>query len=470
MADLGITQSLWIATTPKTNYPQLSKNIQVDVAVVGGGIAGLGTAFFLSQAGFKVAVLESNRIITGTTGYTTGKLTSLHTLIYHYLSQKFGIEVAKLYGQGQEQAIEETAKIIQKYHIDCDFYRVPAYTYTMIPDNVEKIRKEYETALKSGLPASLSIPSDLPFKIVAAVKFDNQVQFHPRKFLLSLANIITKQGGQIFEQSEVLEIKGEEPCQIKTARALLQAKNVVIATNFPILNQDFFKTRLFLHHSCAIALQANKTPKGMYINIEEPTFSLRKQPVGQKELIVVTGHEDQKEENPTLSCQQDLANLAQEKLGVKSIDYRWATMDQDSFDRLPLVGKVAKNSPNIFVITGFGGWGMSNGILSGLIIADLIQKRDNPYKELFDPSRERTKMQVEEGKVVEKNGKKTAVYKDEKGQTHTLSAICTHMGCIVAFNPKDQTWDCPCHGSRFDIEGKVIHGPALKNLPKLTSA
>ncbi len=488
MANLDIAQSLWIATTPTTNYPSLTKNIAADVVVIGGGITGITTAYLLKQSGLRVTLLEQTRIVQGTSGYTTGKVTSQHTLIYDYLWQTFGQNGAKQYASGQEAAIQLIADLVSKYQIDCDFIRTSAFTYTTLKQNVDLVRKEAETAHKLGLPARFVDKSELAFQITGAVEFKNQAQFHPRKYLLDLAGKIIGKGSHIFENSPVVKIKEGEPNQITTAKATILAKYVVVATNFPIVQEKFFQERLLPHHSCAIALKLkNSPPKGMYIRTEEPMLSVRNQPYAEQRLLVLTGHEPKTGLNPTLACQAKLFKTAKEYFQVESTLYHWATMDQDTKDRIPLIGRLKKHS-NVFVATGFNAWGMTGGTLAGMIINDIILEKSNPYAEIFDlnrttkqttakttasvktaskPKFDTNNLKPGQGKVIEVNHQKIALYKDKQGEVTAMSAVCPHMGCIVNFNSKDQTWDCPCHGSRFTPDGKVINGPAVKNLPKI---
>lgn len=484
----GKTESIWIATSSDTNYPTLKSNIEVDVAIIGGGITGLTSALLLKRAGKSVAVIETDKIAKGTTGYTTAKITSLHTLIYKYLIDNFGKEDAQKYADAQQAGLEKMAQIVKEKNIKCDFIRTSSYTYTESEDYVKQIKDEAEAAKSLGLPASFITTSPLPFPIKAALRFDNQAQFHPRKYLLTLADEINGNGSYIFENSRVTNIKEDEPCLITAENKTLKAKKVIIATNFPILNKNLNFAQP--ERSCALALYIEgKVPEGMYINNQKPLFSIRNQPTEKGKILIITGNVYKTEGgNDVIESLKLLEKITQEHFKVKSVEYHWATQDSKTIDRIPYVGKYP-SSDHLLVASGFGGWGMTNGTASAMILSDIISSKQNPWASLFDPGRikqaklkknkENVKNNLKKEKadfsevkkgqaeVLDINKEKAAVYKDEKGNVHALSAVCTHMGCIVAFNNGEKTWDCPCHGSRFDVDGNVIHEPAAKNLEKL---
>ncbi|RJQ38513.1 FAD-dependent oxidoreductase [Candidatus Microgenomates bacterium] len=493
----GKTESIWIATSRDTNYPALKNNIEVDVAIIGGGITGLTSALLLKRAGKSVAVIEADKIVKGTTGYTTAKITSLHTLIYKYLIDNFGKENAQKYANAQQSAIEKMAQIVKEKNIKCDFIRTSSYTYTESEDYVKQIKDEAEAAKSLGLPASFITTTPLPFHIKAALRFDNQAQFHPRKYLLALADEINGDGSYVFENSRVTNIKEDEPYLVTAENKTLKAKKVIVATNFPILNKHLNFTDP--EKSCALALYIEgKVPEGMYINNQKPLFSIRNQPTEKGKILIITGNVYKTEDgNDVIESLKLLEKITREHFKAKSVEYYWSTQDSKTIDGIPYIGKYP-SSNHFLVAAGFGGWGMTNGTAAAMILSDIILSRQNPWASIFDPNRikqgksvikvieenvnfmrnyisghlkkeksDLSEIKKGEANIVEINNKKIAAYRDNNNVIHAVSAVCTHMGCIVAFNNGEKTWDCPCHGSRFDTDGDVIHGPAVKSLEKL---
>ncbi|MGI5827579.1 MAG: FAD-dependent oxidoreductase [Patescibacteria group bacterium] len=490
--------SYWLDTTPETSYPTLEENIEADVAIVGGGIAGLTTAYLLKNSGKTVAVVEAGKISAGVTGNTTAKITSQHRFIYSQLSRQFGNKIAQIYGESQQTALELIASLIQTEKINCDFKRAKAYIYTETKSNLEEIKEEAKIAQSLGLPAFFTSVLDLPYPVKGAVGFKNQAYFHPRKYLLHLAKLISGNGSYIFENSQVFDIDENSSINVQTQKGKIKAKDVVIATHYPILNKGGYFTRLVPLRSYALGVYVeNKNPEGMYIDYSEPLFSVRPQLTQKGEMLIITGFEHKTGHEPnTMRCYKELYKLTQDRFNDPSISYYWSTQDNYTPDHIPFIGRYTPFSKHLFLATGFEGWGMTNGTLSGMILSDLILKRDNPWVDLYNPSRgtqlkeianlakqnihvaqtfikdrylKNTKEGSENlkngtGEVREVNGEKVAVYKDEEGTIHTVSAVCTHLGCIVNFNNAEKTWDCPCHGSRFDYKGNIVHSPAVKKL------
>ncbi len=492
-------KSYWMDSTPQSAYPVLAEDIKVDIAIVGGGIAGLNTAYLLSQQGVKVAIIEADHILQGTTGHTTAKITSQHGLIYHQIKKQRGEELAKQYAEANETAIRMYEKIARENQIDCDLVPEAAYVYTQQAGYVEQIREEAEVAASLGIKASYLEQIPLGFPIKAAVRFADQAQFHPRKFLIPLAEKITNQGSQIFEQSRVVEIvEAAKGYAIITGQGkTVTAEKVVIASHYPFLNKpDFYFSRIYQERSYVVAIKAQeKYPGGMYINAEDPGRSLRNHPSEQGELIFVGGenHKPGQGEDTTLHYEA-LIDFANENFTVEDILYRWSTQDCMTLDNLPYVGHFTTETPNLYVATGYGKWGMTNSMASAILLTDLILKGRSPWQEVYAPSRQSTAVSIVtfisqnanvakeliEGKImppaknleikpgdariVEKDGQKTGAYRDEQGEIHCVDTTCTHMGCEVQWNSAERSWDCPCHGSRFNIAGEVIEGPAVTSL------
>ncbi|MBF2009567.1 MAG: FAD-dependent oxidoreductase [Chlorogloeopsis fritschii C42_A2020_084] len=498
----GKAISYWIASTPHTsNFLSLTNDISVDVAIVGGGIAGITAAILLKRAGKTVAVLDAQQIATGVSGHTTAKVTSLHQLIYAQLIKEVGEEKAQIYANSNQAAIERVAKFVEEENIDCDFSRRSAYTFAETTETLDDVRSEVEAALQLGLPASFVTETSLPFAIAGAVKFDNQAQFHARKYLLHLARLIEGNGSYVFENTRVRNVEEGNPCQVVTATATVTAKNVIIATNAPILDQGLFFAKNYPKRSYIIAARIDpaQAPEGMYIGTGNDYYSIRTTPAPDGGLLLLVGGGGHKAGTVTNTEERylKLENYARSRFGVEQFEYRWSTQDMVSFDQLPYIGKVTPLSNHLYVATGFSLWGMSKGTLAGMLLSDLILGIDNPWLKIYNSTRATPFVTVEslknnlevgfhwvgdrlkglerssladvapgEGKLLTINGHKIAAYRDEEGQIHAVSATCTHLGCIVNWNSAEKSWDCPCHGGRYNCDGKVLHGPPVKNLKR----
>jgi glycine/D-amino acid oxidase-like deaminating enzyme/nitrite reductase/ring-hydroxylating ferredoxin subunit len=490
--------SFWIDSTPKTTYPSLENSISVDVAIVGGGIVGLTAATLLKRAGKTVAVIESKQIVTGVTGHTTAKLTVLHQLIYADLIKQIGEEKARLYAESNLAGIERVAAFVEEEQIDCDFSRQSSYTFAEPDDELDKITDEVKAALKLGLPAAFVQETSLPFKITGAIKLDNQAQFHVRKYLLHLAKNIPGNGSHLFENTRVEKVEEDNLCQVVTDRGTINAQDVIVATNLPILDQGLFFAKTYPERSYIVGARIDpaKAPQGMYIGSGEASHSIRTTPYDGGLLLLVggEGHKVGTVTN-TEECYQKLEDYARDRFGVETFEYRWSNQDMVSFDKLPYIGKLTPFNHHIYVATGFSLWGMSKGAMSGMLLSDLILGKENPYAELYDATRatpfltpQSVKQGIDvatrwvgdrfkglqsnsfaevakgEGKLLTIDKEKVAAYRDEEGTIHAVSAVCTHLACIVSWNSAEKSWDCACHGSRFSCDGKVIQGPAVKDL------
>jgi len=473
----GREESYWLATAPESNYPALPGDIRVDVAIIGGGIVGITSAFFLKEAGVSVAVIEADRILKGTTGNTTAKITSQHNLIYDRLISEFGRGKAKQYAESNQEAIDRIEYIIRSWNIDCDFSRKSAYVYAGLEDSAQKIIDEVHAARSLGLPASFESDLPLPFKTFGSVRFNRQAQFHPRKYLCALAKEIEGNGCYIFEKTRALGIEGAGPVIVKTDRGNITAENIIQATHFPILDKpgDLFKK---LNQSMSYVLGAfieEPFSDGMFINAENPSRSLRSQPTEKGEMVLVVGDGHRTGQgNPTYEHYRHLEDWVKSIYKVRSIDYHWLAEDVMSEDSVPLIGRQTPDSEHLYLATGFNKWGMTAGTAAAMILTDMIIGKDNPWTEVYDPSRsgqvsqfymeDISGIEPGQGNIIEKGKEKVGVYLDPQGVLYTLNPACRHMGCTVSWNDAEKTWDCPCHGSRYNSTGDVIHSPSVYGL------
>lgn len=495
-------RSIWVATTGETGYPTLPSSTDAfDVAVIGGGITGLTTALLLKRAGYKVALVEAGRIATGATGYTTAKVTSLHGLTYARLLDSQGDEEALQYAQASQAGLEQVARIVEQKGIDCDFERRPAYTYTEDPERIADIDNEVRAAKSLGLPASLTTTTDLPFEVKAAVRFEDQAQFHPRKYCLGLAALIDGKGSQIFENTRALDIEDEDPLIVATEHGRLTVDNVVLATHLPFHDPGGLFAKTSPSRSYLIAIQIEgEVPQGMYLSADSPIRSLRSFTNREGSYLLVGGesHKVGQDENTHVRYAR-LEAWARDHFNVRSVDYKWSAQDYMPADDVPYIGKLSPRSDRMFVATGFKKWGMTAGTAAAMILTDLIAGRQSPWADVFDSNRldlgasaarlikenlnvakrfvgdrlqARAAPPIEslkpgEGGIVKLGAERVAAYREVGGAFRAVSPICTHLACVVAFNAAETSWDCPCHGSRFDLDGNIIEGPAVRNLPKV---
>jgi glycine/D-amino acid oxidase-like deaminating enzyme/nitrite reductase/ring-hydroxylating ferredoxin subunit len=495
--------SYWIETTPETSYPSLQEDISVDVAIIGGGITGITAGTLLKREGKTVALLDSKRIVHGATGYTTGKVTAGHGAVYADLQDNFGAEGARIYAESNNAAVDRVAKFVEEDGIDCDFERKANYVYAGSNQEVAALKAEVEAERRAGLPVSLVDETPLPYWIAAAIRLENQAQFHPRKYLLALAATIPGDGSHVFEETIATDVKNGEPCVVETDRGVVRARDVILATHLPFEDSGLFFAKAHPHRSYAVAapLDEAKAPDGMFINSGIPTRSVRTIRDGERLLIQVggQGHKPGEEEDTPARYEALEEFLKENWPDAGASEYRWSTQDYMSVDRVPYIGRLRRTSKHVYAATGYSKWGMTSGTLAGLLLTDRILERENPWADLYDAKRIKPKASFKrflsgnasvgrhfvadrlkraeptepeslahgEGGILRVRGRKRAAYRDDAGTLHILSPVCTHRYCHVAWNPAERSWDCPCHGSRYSGEGDVIQGPAVKPLKRL---
>ena len=476
--------SVWIETAPAApRFPKLDEDISADVCVIGAGIVGVTAALVLHDAGARVVLIDAGRIGHGVTGHTTGKVSSQHGAIYARLRSKHGADAARLYGAANEAALEWIAERA----VDCDFRRRESYVYGPRPE----MEREAQAAFDAGLPAALVHDTPLPYAVDAAVRFDAQAEFHAVKYLLGLLDGLPL----IYERTRAVRV-GE---LVRTPGGTIAAEHTIVATHFPFPDRSLAFARAHPQRSYAIACRiAGRPPEGMFISSSSPTRSIRAVPVGESEELLLVGGEGHRTGTggDTEAHYEALEEFARSHWDVQSVEYRWSAQDPTTVDSLPLVGRMTPFEDRVLMATGFGKWGLTGGTAAALVLADLVLGRPNPYAALFDPNRLNVRASAvpfvrenapvalrffgdrltkrgsrsledlapDEGDIVSLRGEKVAGYRDPDGRLFAVSCVCTHMGCQVNWNHAERSWDCPCHGSRFSVDGSVLEGPALHRL------
>lgn len=493
-------KSYWNEEKNYISIEPLKEDIETEVCIIGGGLTGLSTGYYLSKSGLKVTILEKDKILSHTSSNTTAKITSQHGLFYKYLIDSKGEEFAKKYYDANESAKENIAKIIEEENIECDFERESAYVYTEEYEEVQKIKDEVAACEKIGIDCQFLTKIDLPINIQGAIEFKNQAQFHPKKYGIELARIILSNKGQIYEETKVIDIKKEiDLFKITTNRHSVKAKYLVIASHYPILNfPGYYFLKMYQSTSYAIAVDTKEEKyfDGMYINTKDPVYSFRTIKDKDKRLLLVVGSDHKTGSKINLSeAYLNLEKAAKRMYPNAEVKYKWHTEDCITLDKIPYIGEFSKFMDNCFVATGFNKWGITSSNIAANIIKDNLLGNENKYEEIFKatrvepvknikevgnmlketanslvinkfkvPEEHLKELKIREGKIIEFNGKKVGVYKDDTGKIYKVIANCSHLGCELAWNNLAKTWDCPCHGSRFDYTGKSIEAPSIDDL------
>lgn len=477
-------ESLWSQSVVIPERNSLPGNGHIDVAVIGGGLCGILTAYLLKQQGMKTVVLEARRIGSGQTQNTTAKITCQHDLIYDRLLTKFGLEKAKQYADANQQAVSDYKDLIAQHMIDCEFEEKSAYLYTL--KNPSALEKEAKAASVLRIPCKLIHQTELPFSVAAALAFEKQAQFHPLKFLKNIAQSLT-----VYENTTVYSIHKKS---LFTDHGTLNADRVVFATHFPFINfPGHYFMKMHQERSYVLALQDAYIPDGMYLGIDPNGLSLR----SSGDLLLLGGGGHRTGERSKKSGYSALQTAAASFFPNGKEVCRWSAQDCMPADHIPYIGPYSPSKPNWYVATGFGKWGMTSSMAAAQILSDELIGRKNPYREVFSPRRKsflislpaivsdgwtsakglastfltipaKTLAHVPKGHadIILYQGKKVGVYKNEKEEVFFVSVRCPHLGCQLNWNPDELSWDCPCHGSRFDYTGKLIDNPSQKGIQK----
>jgi glycine/D-amino acid oxidase-like deaminating enzyme/nitrite reductase/ring-hydroxylating ferredoxin subunit len=520
----SLKSSLWVTSHVKRlgefrRFPKLAGKLsgKFDVAVIGAGMFGLTAALKLHEEGKKPVVLEAHRVGMGVGGYSTAKLCSLQRNVFSIIQSKLGDDVVKAYGNMSQEAIDDIERLVSKYNIDCCFKRSAHTTFAMNPEEKETIDTETEGAAKAGLRANKvsdsagDMPSTVPF--YSGVRAENQAQFNSYSYMVGIADVLAKAGVPIYEMTRAQDVSLlGPPHKITTVDGgELEADNVIVATHLPFLDRTGHFTVAEPSRSYVIAASLTdptKIAKEMYISVTKPhSRSIRSYDDGTGEPVLIVAGEDHPAgdfpEEGSESCYDTLEKWTREHFPVKEIVSRWSAFDYVAADKIPYIGYAHHGTNTVFTATGFMKWGHTSGHAAAGIITDLIMGRANPYAEVFDARRwdvthsffDAAKIQahvtkhfvgdrvkhmmgpdIEDlkpgcGGICKDHGSVVAAYRDDSGHVHKFSATCTHLGCHVNWNDAEKSYDCPCHGSRFDAKtGAVLHGPATKPLPPISSS
>jgi glycine/D-amino acid oxidase-like deaminating enzyme/nitrite reductase/ring-hydroxylating ferredoxin subunit len=485
-----------VARTVDPAAGSLSGGVEVDVAIIGGGIVGIVAARLLKDDGRRVAVVEGGRAGFGVTGRSTAKVTAQHGVYLQRIERDHGAEAARTYAQANRAGVELVGELTQRHGLSCDLEPADSWVYATSDDGVRQLHDERAAAERAGLPMELVEQVELPYPVRAGLRLPDQRQFQPADFVAQLAATIPGDGSCLFERSVAVDWSEKE---IHTSAGCVRAAQVIMATHLPLgqVGQYHAHNSPHMHVVMAVPVDPARAPTGMYISVDEPKRSLRSHRNAAGEtMLILTGptykHGDAAAEQRGFAALED---FAREHFGYAGGGYRWTNEDYSPRDGLPYVGWSGSAAESILVATGFDAWGLSNGAAAGRLLADLCEGKDNPWAGCFDASRHSLgglgKLATQgaqfvrelvgehahkpppaasavagEGDVVDVGGRAAGLYRSG-GALKAVSAVCTHMGCLVGWNPVDRTWDCPCHGSRFAEDGRVVHGPATEPLHEL---
>ncbi len=429
-------ESLWVSSGSLPKFKPLEKDINTDVLIVGGGLAGILCAYMLHEAGVDYALAEAEEIFDGISKNTTAKITSQHGLIYDKIYKKYGLEKAGLYLEANQNALGKYRELCR--NIDCDFETKDAYVYSL--DGKGKIRREQEVLKRLGFDAETAEALPLPLEVSSALRFKDQAQLHPIKFVREIAADLN-----IYEHTKVRELRGL--CAI-TKNGKINAKRIVVATHFPMINKHgLYPLKLYQHRSYVLALEGAQNVDGMYIDESLTGLSFR----NYGELLLLGGGSHRTGCNG--GSYRALEKFAGEHYPQAKIKYRWATQDCMSLDSIPYIGRYSEGTDGLYVATGFNKWGMTSSMVSAQILTDMLTGKKSKYEELFSPSRSVFHPQL--------------IVNSFEAIANILTPTtrrCPHLGCALKWNAAERTWDCPCHGSRFTEDGKLIDNPSTADL------
>lgn len=473
------------------------------MAVVGGGIVGATTALLLQRSGATTALIDAGRIGAGTTGATTAKVSALQATVYSELTRSHGPDVAAAYARANSGALSWMRQLVSEEEIACDWEDRPAVTYVTQPDRRELIEQELGAARTAGLDVEEDWSLALPFGAAAGITLPGQAQFHPRRYVLALTDAFVAAGGTVTEDARVLGVDSSgDGCVVETAGGRLRADQVVLATHYPLLDRGLFFARLKVERSYVVGVAVDagspKLPEGMLYADEQPSRSLRTAPLGDgRELVLVGGAGHHTGRSDTTGRYEELTAWAGRHFPGAPVVGRWSAQDPTASDGLPYAGEVPFGDGRIWTVTGLRKWGMTNGTAAAHVISAALSGETHPWQQAFGslgtqlrrgasslikenatigmrlttdrarsriPPRTAASLRPGEGAIVRHGARFAAGYRDESGELTLVSPACTHLGCELRFNDAERSWDCPCHASRFAVDGTVLEGPATRDL------
>jgi glycine/D-amino acid oxidase-like deaminating enzyme/nitrite reductase/ring-hydroxylating ferredoxin subunit len=498
LSDSGRTDSIWMATAPPETLPRLAKDLRTDVCVIGAGIAGVTTAYLLALEGRQVVLLEDGAVGGGETGRTTAHLSNALDDRYHVLERLHGQEGARLAAASHGAAIDRIESIVSAERVACDFQRLDGYLFVPPGESLDTLDAEFEAARRAGLREVRMVPRApvASFNSGPCLLFPRQAEFHPLAYLNALAGAIQRRGGRIFGQTHVTGVEAGSPAAVATEGGpTVTAEFVVCATNTPVIDWLVIHSKQAPYRTFAIGARVapDSVPAALYWDTADPYHYVRLQ--GE---VLIVGGEDHKtgQEDDAYDRFAYLESWTRERFPVGEVEYRWSGQVMEPVDGLGYIGRNPGDKGHILVATGDSGHGMTHGTIAGILLTDLILGRANPWETLYDPSRKSLRSAAQyvkenvnvakqyldyvspgevgsvdeirpgHGALVRQGLGKLAVFRDEQGALHSLSAVCPHLGCIVHWNSLEGTWDCPCHGSRFGTDGRVLNGPAAVGLER----
>jgi glycine/D-amino acid oxidase-like deaminating enzyme/nitrite reductase/ring-hydroxylating ferredoxin subunit len=493
--------SLWIDTTPSTDYPSLHGDVEADVAIVGAGITGITAAYLLSKAGKSVVLVDKGRIAMSETGHTTAHIVSTTDADYREMIKVHGEEGARTDTEAIRSAVELIRSLVSELGIDCGFKAVDGYLYAEKQEDREYLQRQHEGLKRAGMESEWVDQVPLPFDTAGGLRYRDQYRFHVQQYLLPIAEAAVKHGARIFENTLVNDVQNAEKdghCTVKSEAGSIRARHVLLATHVPLNDRGTLWAKMHVTRTYVVAtpIQPGEVTDALFWDTEYPYHYTRLLET-DKGLFLIVGGEDRdvgKEENDE-ERYRALEEYCRSRFGVKKFSHRWSGQINEPADMLPFIGE-SSHGRNVWMSTGYSGTGMTYGTLSAMLLSDFALERENRFAKLYDPSRkslgailenvvtktiEFPKRMIEkvthrdveatsvdevgerEGKIVSTGGAKYAVARID-GELRTVDPTCTHMGCTVAWNGAEKSWDCPCHGSRFNTRGEVLNGPATSPL------